>query len=273
MGVLEELKKMEGVFSLGHWGDVLFDKGGDEGIQDQNLVDYIHKKVIKKGGMELAQSLWQSWDLEGDFKTYLEETTQTLLNRIDIQNTSAKVRAFKSMYWAPRWTSINLSVFAAAIPITLPYYDDRMCELICQLPEAHLADRKLQIDYIKQNNPQVAKITWQDQKPFNLTNFQKNKVPYNLLYRVVDKLKREVQAKLGKKFIQRNWELQFLGTENERQLESHLFDSDFKDFVDPTVVKELYTKFKTQDQVFYSHPVSMLLTLRVWNSRELGSCE
>jgi hypothetical protein len=127
MGVLEELKKMEGVFSLGHWGDVLFDKGGDEGIQDQDLVDYIHKKVIKKGGMELAQSLWQSWGLEGDFKTYLNETTQTLLNRIEIQNTSAKVRAFKSIYWAPRWTSINLSVFAAAHPITLPYYDDRMC--------------------------------------------------------------------------------------------------------------------------------------------------
>jgi NH3-dependent NAD+ synthetase len=261
MGVLEELKQMEGVFSLGHWGDVLFDKGGDEGIQDQDLVDYIHKKVIKKGGMELAQSLWQYWDLEGDFKSYLEETTQTLLNRIDIQNTSAKVRAFKSMYWAPRWTSINLSVFEAAHPITLPYYDDRMCELICQLPEAHLANRKLQIEYIKQNNLQVAKITWQDQKPYNLTNFQKNKVPYNLPYRVVDKLKRVVQAKLGKKFIQRNWELQFLGTENERQLESYLFDSNFKDFVDPSLVKDLYTKFKTQDQVFYSHPVSMLLTL------------
>jgi hypothetical protein len=273
MGVMDELKKMEGLFSLGHWGDVLFDKGGDEGIQDQDLVDYIHKKVIKKGGMELAQSLWKSWGLEGDFKTYLEETTQTLLNRIEIQNTSAKVRAFKSMYWAPRWTSINLSVFAAAHPITLPYYDDRMCELICQLPEAHLADRKLQIDYIKQNNPQVAKIMWQDQKPFNLTNFQKNKVPYNLPYRVVDKLKREVQAKLGKKFIQRNWELQFLGQENERQLESHLFDSNFKDFVDPSVVKDLYTRFKIQDQVFYSHPLSMLLTLSVWNSRELGSVE
>ena len=51
--------------------------------------------------------------------------TQALLDRIAIQNTSAKVRAFKSMYWAPRWTSINLSVFEAAHPITLPYYDDQ----------------------------------------------------------------------------------------------------------------------------------------------------
>jgi hypothetical protein len=268
MGVLEELKKMEGVFSLGHWGDVLFDKGGDEGIQDQDLVDYIHKKVIKKGGMELAQSLWKSWGLEGDFKTYLEETTQTLLNRIDIQNTSAKVRAFKSMYWAPRWTSINLSVFAAANPITLPYYDDRMCELICQLPESHLADRKLQIDYIKQNNPQIARIMWQDQKPFNLTNFKKNKVPYNLTYRVVDKLKREFQAKLGKKFIQRNWELQFLGEGNEKHLEAYLFDEDFNSFIDKDLVKDFYSKFQTQDQVYYSHSVSLLLTLSKFNQHK-----
>ncbi|MFD0933324.1 asparagine synthase-related protein [Psychroflexus salinarum] len=270
MGVLEELKQMQGVFSLGHWGDVLFDKGGDEGIQDKDLVSYIHKKVIKKGGMELAQQLWKSWELEGDFDTYLKDTTQSLLNRIDIQNTSAKVRAFKSMYWAPRWTSINLSVFEAAHPITLPYYDDRMCQLICEIPEAHLADRQLQIEYIKRNNPEVAKITWQDQKPFNLMNFHNNKAPYNLPYRITDKLKRLLQEKLGKKFIQRNWELQFLGEANAKQLESYLFDQDFNSLVDPKVVKELYHKFQTQDPVFYSHPVSMLLTLSVWNRRDFG---
>jgi hypothetical protein len=270
MGVLEELKQMQGIFSLGHWGDVLFDKGGDEGIQDEDLVSYIHKKVIKKGGLELARQLWSCWDLEGDFDTYLKDTTQTLLNRIDIQNTSAKVRAFKSMYWAPRWTSINLSVFEAAHPISLPYYDDRMCQLICKIPEAHLADRQLQIEYIKRNHPEVARITWQDQKPYNLFNFHKNKAPYNLRYRIADKLKRVVQEKLGKKFIQRNWELQFLGEDNEKQLESYLFDQDFQTFIDPQVVKELYHKFQTQDPVFYSHPVSMLLTLSVFNRRELG---
>ncbi|MBZ9652100.1 asparagine synthase-related protein [Psychroflexus montanilacus] len=269
MAVLEDFKHMQGIFSLGHWGDVLFDKGGDEGIQDKDLVSYIHKKVIKKGGIELAQQLWKSWELEGDFDAYLKDTTQSLLNRIDIQNTSAKVRAFKSMYWAPRWTSINLSVFEAAHPITLPYYDNRMCQLICEIPEEHLADRQLQIEYIKRNNPEVANITWQDQKPFNLMNFHKNKAPYNLPYRITDKLKRVLQEKAGRKFIQRNWELQFLGKKNEKQLESYLFDEDFKGFIDTSVVKELYHNFQTRDPVYYSHPVSMLLTLSVWNRRNL----
>lgn len=268
MGVIDELKKMQGVFSLGHWGDVLFDTGGDSTISESEMLAHIKKKVIKKGGLALAEGLWKSWNLEGDFETYLNETTQKLLNRIDIKNPSAKVRAFKSMYWAPRWTSINLSVFEAAHPISLPYYDDRMCQLICTIPEAHLADRKLQIEYIKRNNPRVAKITWQDQKPFNLTNFHKNKAPYNLPYRITDKLKRVLQEKTGKKFIQRNWELQFLGKENKKHLESYLFNNKFNEFVDQQVVKDLYHKFQTEDQVFYSHAVSMLLTLSVWNRKK-----
>lgn len=268
MAVLDQLKQMEGVFSLGHWGDVLFDTGGDESIDDSNLVAYIHKKVVKKGGLELAQSLWESWDLGGSFEDYMTQTTQELLARIQIENTSAKVRAFKSMYWAPRWTSINLSVFEAAHPITLPYYDDRMCQLICEIPEDHLADRKLQIEYIKQTNPEVARITWQDQKPFNLFNYHKNKTPFNLPYRVTNKLKRVLQEKTGKKYVQRNWELQFLGTENKKQLESYLFHPRFTDFIDKSLVKDIYHKFNTQDQVWYSHAVSMLLTLSVWHNRQ-----
>jgi hypothetical protein len=267
MAVLEDFKKMEGVFSLGHWGDVLFDTGGDEGIEDKDLVKYIHKKVIKKGGLELANSLWNSWSIDGNFEDYLTNVTQELLSKIDIENTSAKVRAFKSMYWAPRWTSINLSVFEAAHPITVPYYDDRMCQLICEIPEAHLAKRQIQIEYIKQNNPEVARITWQDHKPFNLTNYHNNKAPLNLPYRVTSKLKRVLNEKIGKKYIQRNWELQFLDEANTKQLESYLWDEKFRGFIDPDVVNSLYHKFQTQDSVFYSHSVSMLLTLSVWYNK------
>jgi NH3-dependent NAD+ synthetase len=268
MAVLDEFKKMEGVFSLGHWGDVLFDTGGNEGIRDQDLCDYILKKVIKKGGLELAISLWKSWGLVGDFNDFLKQTTQSLLDKIEIENTSAKVRAFKSLYWAPRWTSINLSVFEAAHPITVPYYDDRMCQLICEIPEAHLAKRLLQIEYIKQNNPKVAQITWQDHKPFNLYNYHRDKLPFNLPYRVTNKLKRTLQNNTGKKYVQRNWELQFLGRENEGNLKSHLFDPHFNNFIDTDVVKRMYDKFKTEDQVFYSHAVSMLLTLSVWYNKD-----
>ena len=264
MGVLEELKKMEGTFSLGHWGDVLFDRGAQEGTTENQLLEIILKKIVKKGGMELATALWQEWELQGDFEDYLRERIVALLHKIAIENPSAKLRAFKSLYWAPRWTSVNLSVFEAAHPITLPYYDDRMFEFICTIPEAYLVDRKLQIAYIKQQNPALAKITWEAQRPYNLYNFGKNKSPNNLPYRIGDKLKRVIKGKLGKPYIQRNWELQFLGMENDEQLQQHLFSENLHPFISKPLIAEFYNKFKNVDTLKYSHPLSMLLTLAVW---------
>ncbi len=267
MAVLEEFKKMEGVFSLGHWGDVLFDRGAPEETTAEQVLEIILKKIVKKGGMELATALWQEWNLEGDFESYLRERIAGLLKKIDIVNPSAKLRAFKSLYWAPRWTSVNLSVFEAAHPINLPYYDDRMCKFICTVPEEYLADRKLQIAYIKQRNPALAKITWQDHRPYNLYTFEKNKSPHNLPYRIGNKLKREVRGKMGKPYIQRNWELQFLGMENDEKLQQWLFGENLYPFISKPLLARFYNSFRTLDSVTYSHPLSILLTLSVWKQR------
>jgi hypothetical protein len=265
MAILDEFKKMEGVFSLGHWGDVLFDRGAPEGTREKDLMDIIIKKIVKKGGMELATALWQVWNLEGDFERYLKERISGLLHSIKIENPSAKMRAFKSLYWAPRWTSVNLAVFEAAHPITLPYYDDRMCEFICTIPEEYLADRELQIAYIKQQNPRLAKITWQEHRPYNLLTFHKNKPPHNLPYRLGNKLSRELKNKMGKPYIQRNWELQFLGMENDEKLQQWLFEENLHPFLSKPLLARFYNNFKAVDAVKYSHPLSMSLTLAVWN--------
>src|SRR5690606_1816046 len=126
------------------------------------------------------------------------------------------------LFWAHRWSSVNLSVFESQRPIALPYYDNRMCEFICTIPEKYLAGRQIQIEYLKMRNPELAKIAWQSQRPFNLYNYHKNKSPYNLPYRISDKIKRSLNPK---KLIQRNWELQFLGAENEKHLENYLFQN------------------------------------------------
>lgn len=266
MAVLPKLKRMEGIFSLGHWGDVLFDRGAPDHLQEKDLLPYIRKRIVKKGGMELATALWNAWELEGDFGEYLDDRIISLLVAIDITNTSAKVRAFKSMYWAPRWTSTNLSVFEVAHPITLPYYDDRMCKFICEIPEAYLADRRLQIAYIKQNNL-LAEIPWEAHKPFNLKNFYLDKPPYNLPYRILKKVQREFAALRGTKYIQRNWELQFLGENNNEELKSYLFESSFNQFIPESLVKGFFMKFEEEDSVYFSHSVSILLTLSLWNKK------
>src|SRR5690606_31042513 len=124
-----------------------------------------------------------------------------------IENTNARLRAFKTQFSVSRWSSNNLSVFEKVLPVTLPYYDTGMCEFICTLPENYLSDRKLQIAYIKNNAPDLAKITWEAQKPFHLNNFHLNKLPYNIPYRVTNKMIREFKGFMGKPHISRNWEL------------------------------------------------------------------
>jgi hypothetical protein len=261
MAVANQLGELGDVFSLGHWGDVLFDSDMIDIQTDEDIITVLQKKIIKKGGLELAETLWQHWNLKGDFLTYLNKRLIQLWDSIEISNTSAKLRAFKSLYWAPRWTSVNLAVFENEKPIQLPYYDDRMCEFICTIPEEFLADRKIQIEYIKQQNPKIAKIVWQDSRPFNLYNYQYAKAPYNLPYRILSKIKRETKAILGKIHVQRNWELQFVGTENEKQLKSYLFNNEFYKFIPKNITTHYYNLFVKDDAVTYSHPVSMLLTL------------
>ena len=114
----------------------------------------------------------------------------------------------------------------------------------------------------------IASITWHAQKPYNLTNYKNNKAPYNLPYRILNKLKRETNSIFGKPYIQRNWELQFEGAENAKKLERYLFDSDFNTWIPKHIVEDVYKNFLNSDRINYSHAVSMLLTLSVWNKKE-----
>ena len=166
MAILDEFKAMNGIFSLGHWGDVFFDRGVKEGARQEDVVKLLIKKMIKPGGMELGNMLWQNWGLEGDFKSYFIGRVEQALSTIKIDNVSARVRAFKTTQWAHRWTTTNLSIFESARPISMPFYDDRICKFICTIPEEYLADRRLQIAHLKQDRS-LSQITWHQQKPFN----------------------------------------------------------------------------------------------------------
>ena len=215
----------------------------------------------------MAGSLWKSWNIEGHFDDYLKQRIALLLHEIEISNNAnAQIRAFKSLYWAPRWTSTNLSVFESQRPITLPYYDNRMCEFICTVPGKYLSGRQIQIAYLKKRMPSLAKIMWQEHRPFNLYNYEWDRKPFNLPYKVYDKLKRMVYSKPT---IQRNWELQFLGNYNDSELQKWLFENqEFKQLVPQKVVLEFYQLFKSSNDVYYSHAVSMLLTLSLFSKQK-----
>lgn len=264
IAVLNKLSALGEIFSLGHWGDVLFDdmKVADD-LPQKEQVDLMVKKVLKKGGLILANKLWKSWNLEGDFESYLKDRITILLQEINITTSAnAQIRAFKSLYWAPRWTSVNLAYFEKIAPITLPYYDNRMCEFICTVPEKYLAGRKIQIAYLKLRNSGLAKIAWQDARPFNLYTYHWNKAPWNYPYRAYQKFKNEV---LTKHKVANNYENQFIGEQNDKMLSKWLFEQeDFKSFIEPNIAKEIYENFKGKEFLKYSHPISTLLTFSLF---------
>jgi len=258
------------VILLGHWGDVLFDKQADsKNISYNEQVIQLKKKIIKSGGIELAKDLWRYWGLEGSFESYITDRLDKLYCDIDIDHPSARMRAFKSLYWAPRWTSINLSIFNKAGEIVLPYYSDEMCKFICTVPERYLVGRKIQIEYIKKNCPEVARVPWQKFHPLNLYQYQRFNHPHYYIIRAVRKAKRISQQYFSKSpdLITRNWELQFLGEQNFTKLKKNLLGKNkFNKLIPQIIIRKYLDKFQA-DPVQYAHPLSMLLTLAVFSDK------
>lgn len=267
MAIENEFASMGDVFSLGHWGDVLFDSMNHPELSEKAQVKVMVNKLLKKGGLEFASNLWDAWNLSGVFEDYFRARITTLLQNIEIEDTNAKLRAFKSMYWAPRWTSVNLSIFSSKKPIALPYYDDRMCEFICSIPEKYLKNRQLQIAYIKTKSPELAKITWQDHRPFNLNNYKYNKVPYNLPYRISNKMHQMIKHAIGKPYVQRNWELQFTGDENESQLKNHLFNNGLEKLIPKSIITNYFEAFTSRNALQNAHGINILLVLSKFNQK------
>ncbi len=266
--VLDKLQGKGDVMFIGHWGDVLFDNMNvNDGLSDHDLIEVLKKKIVRKGGLNIAKKLWEVWGLNGNFEKEFDNKLLSLLSDIKIDNNNAKIRAFKSLYWAPRWTSPSLQVFSNYFPIELPYYDDRMCKFICSVDEKYLAARRIQIEYIKRKSPEVAKVAWQTYYPYNLYNYHNFDSLRNFVRRGAKKIHR---IATGKKIVERNWELQFVGQENDKHLNEWLFENEkFKTLLPASVVKEFYEKFRNGYDVYDFHPVTTLLTLSVFAKHKL----
>lgn len=265
VAVMDRLKNKGDVFLLGHWGDVLFDDMGVESaISFEKQLTVIKKKLIKRGGAELAHSLWKAWGISGNFDNYLDERLRLLLGKISIDDANARIRAFKSMHWATRWTSSNLTFFDSICDITLPYYQDAMCKFICTVPEEFLAGRKIQIEYIKNVSPTIARIPWQKYAPSNLYTFSEYYSLANLPERIIRKSFSLTRSLFKGELVKRNWELQFLGNSNDVYLRSCLLDKSNANFLPQSIINTFYKAFQ-RDELGYAHSITILLTLSMFN--------
>lgn len=269
MAVIDEVSKFGDTFLLGHWGDVLFDGSGiGQNISDDELISITKKKIIKEGGKELAEMYWQHWGLNGTFAEFLDKKVEEMYLPVKIQHAGAKLRAFKSMYWAPRWTSVNLGIFSSSSHIYLPYYEDEICKFICTIPEELLSDRQIQIEYIKSRRPDLANIPWQGYEPCNLNNYKNFHKPRYYPFRLIRKLKDNLRKD---QVIKRNWEIQFVGKDNRSTLLSILEENSDKELLPKPIIEKITTGFYGSNSKYYSHPLSMLVTLASFNEMNTES--
>ena len=264
--VIDEITKHGNIILSGLWGDVLFDNADiKDNVSKTHQTDFILNNISKIGGVELANDLWNHWNLENSFDENFFMEVYKMLDIINIENPKSKFRAFKSLFWATSWSSTNLKFFNNNIETSTPYLNDKMFDFVCTVPEKFLSKRIIQIEYIKRNAPELAKIEWQEYE----LDLYKYKYFNSIYYprRIYQFAKRSIMQRFynHKPKILRNWELQFLGSKNNQNLKDWLFGNyDFLKFVPEEIVKDYYYRFKNNDPVKYSHPISMLLTLSVF---------
>ena len=266
MFMIDKLQSMGDIIMAGHGGDLFFDgMGVANNLSLDEQINYLIKKMVRNGGLELADSFWQHWGLPGPFKDYLSKRFEILLNTIQIDNANARLRAFKSKYYVHRWTMVNMEIFLNKRPVFTPYFTDKMCQFICTVPEELLKDRKIQIEYIKGKSPNLAAIPWQSKAPYNLFSYHNHLTINHLPYRIKNKIENSWREHITKKpLVQRNWELQFLGKESDKELKHWLFENlELSKLIPKDIIEKYYNKFKSVDSVYWSHAISMLLTLSV----------
>ncbi|MBX2955232.1 MAG: hypothetical protein KF846_03685 [Cyclobacteriaceae bacterium] len=263
LAILDQVASRGDVFALGHWGDVLFDSyPNTEKFDDSQQVDFIRKKILKKGGIELGKALWNHWGLTGDFEQYLNAEIYRWLKEIEIDYPPSRIRAFKSLHWAYRWTAVNLQLFSHYKPSFLPYFSEEMCKFICGIPEEYLSARKIQMEYIRKVAPAIGKVTWQTYAPYNLFNYHRYHTLPDFPRRVKNKMIAVTREFLMGPPVSMNWQLQLEGKDNVENLKSFLYrDKNFLNFVSTSLVDDFYKKFTAVDSRQHAHAVSMLLTL------------
>ena len=269
MAVIKQISQLGEINLSGSMGDLLFETTpNSKNFKFKNKLDLLRHLLVSPGGEEIAQDFWEHWKIQGSMDNKFSEVIKNLLTNVNIRNTAGAIRAVKAMHYVKNWTNINMRVFSKYNAVYAPYQDEKMCEFVCGIPESYLSGRKIQIEYIKSKSPALAKVPWQqyDLDLYNYSQFNGIYFPRRV-YRFVNRI---ISEKIFRKnpLIQRNWELQFLGSQNKEQLQRFLFrNENLYELVPEAIIKKYYDLFSNSDSVKYSHPITMLLTFSVWAKR------
>ena len=262
--VVEELGHRASHVLAAHWGDVWLDDMGFMDAPNQISNSVLAKKLLHKftkRGSDLLLNVFTNVlpsALKGVLERQLEQSLAELTN---IDEMDFKIKAWKTQNWAFRWTLASLRAYQIGLFPILPFYDHRLADFFSRLPTSYVADRKLQIDYLKHYAPELARVKWQpyDADLYHYQHFKSWLLPK----RAVKKLGSVLS---GEKIIQRNWEVQFLNPKGKLGLQDWLLSPGLNiHSLVPRENLEIFINelYKLPDAA-NGYAASMLLTFSAW---------
>lgn len=240
----------------GHWGDVWLDDMGIAalpGSRNEQLMAAFDKKILKRGSdwlMSVSELYFPNGKqfLRGYYQDFVEQYKH-------VEDADHVMKIFKTDQWSFRWTLPSIRMYQAAVFPVLPFYDNRIVDLFQTVPTNVLSGRSLQIEYLKQYHPDLARIKWQEYDS-NLYwyKYLNNR---NLVYRIYKKLGRTLK---GERPIQRSWEIFYLNTSGRQKLEEVFMTPAFNSVIPDKYCKELLDNFYQNPSAGNGYAISMLHT-------------
>jgi asparagine synthase (glutamine-hydrolysing) len=269
--VAEEISPRADSVIAAHWGDVWLDDMGlsgkpkREGLDEEQLLNFAFQKVEKGRNNWLLKHLCHQQTGGVALRDCLREMVRQEIAHVGhIEDQDFRLKAFKTNQWSFRWTEASLRMYQPGAFPRLPFYDTRLSDFFGTVPTEFVRARRLQIDYLKNFAPDLARIRWQafDTNLFRQHQFHTWLLPKRALKKAWRKLTRQ-------QVIERNWEVQFLCEEGRQGLNRWLLQPGLRlhEFVSRHELQTLIQDFYENPIGAQGYTVSMLLTFSAWLER------
>ena len=260
VGVVPQLRAQADTVIAAHWGDVWLDDMGWSEASTFDPVQHVLNRLQKPGRAWLLDNviaphvprpeiMLRSW-VEGALEPYGS-----------IDDVDFRIKVLKTDTWSFRWTLASLRAYELAARPSLPFYDPRLVDFFLTVPTGYVAGRRLEIDAIKRLAPDLARVRWQafDASLYSWHLHDSLHLPRRALKKAWRLLRRE-------KVLERNWEIQFGGSEGRRGLRRYLLEPGLRLhlWVDRRVVEKMLEDFEACPDGARGYSVSMLVTLSLW---------
>jgi asparagine synthetase B (glutamine-hydrolysing) len=236
-----------------HWGDVWFDDFGASALHGDALTDRAFGLFSRPGGDDL-QSLLRLGP--GDHAGALRELVETELARVpDLGDPDLRIKALKTEQWSARWTIPGTCAYRAALPLALPFYDNRLVDFYLTVPTEVVSGRRLQVEYLRRHHPDLAAVPWEATGRSLLA--EDGSAAGRTARRVVDKIRRSAARTPT---TSRNWEVQYRSPAARAEVARRL-DGLPDDLVDSAAVARLHADWQHRPTGSNGYEIDMLVTL------------